>query len=114
MRTNTAEKSISPLVVFHPKKGASTLKNDVLSIRVNDQVMEYIESELAKLGVMSARERQDFYRGAILAALTNAKRANSPSWKKFIASIQPSAKKHLGMGLELDGPHEFMEAGGMV
>jgi hypothetical protein len=87
-------------------------KDDLLPIRVNAQVKAYIESELAGLGLKNARDRQDFYRGAILAGIHNAKRAGSPAWQKFVTAIQPLARKHLGMGLELDGPKEIMESGG--
>ncbi|MGH7442275.1 MAG: hypothetical protein ACREKE_06330, partial [bacterium] len=73
-----------------------------------------LETELARLGVESARDRQDFYRGAILAGISNAKRARSASWKTFVEAIQPLARKHLGLGLDLDGAKEIMDAGGDV
>jgi len=107
----TTSKHIEPLAL---PGGQRARKDDTLAIRINGQVMEYIESELVKLGVASARDRQDFYRGAILAGISNAKRAQSPAWKRFVQAIQPLARKHLGLGLELDGAKEIMDAGGDV
>ena len=107
-------KSKQVLPIMIPETRGRSLKNEVLSIRMNDKMLEYFEAELAKLGVLSARERQDFYRGAIFAGLTNARRAKSSNWKDFITAVQPLAQKYLGMGLELDGPKEFLEAGKII
>lgn len=97
--------------VLSPALG-QTLKDTVLSIRVSARVLEYVESELAKLGVKTSRERQAFYRGAIVAGVENARRADSRAWKKFVAAIQPQARRHLGLGLNLDGVEEISRAGG--
>jgi len=101
-------KALDPVLIPPSSRGT---KDEVLSIRVNSQAMAFIEDELSKLGLDTSRKRQNFYRGAILAGIGNAKRAHSPAWKKFIAVIQPQARKHLGMGLELDGAEAIMESG---
>ena len=115
MKNSTLEhpsrKTVHPVEV--PVTGRA-LKSEIISIRLSAQVAQFIEKELAKMGVASARDRQDFYRGAILAGITNARRAKSPEWKKFVDAIQPLARKHLGVGLDLDGPKEIMESGGEV
>jgi len=103
-----AQVLIEPVVIPTRTLGR---KDDLLPIRVNTEVKAYLEAELSKLGLRTARERQDFYRGAILAGISNAKRANTPQWQKFVAAIQPVAREHLGMGLDLDGSKEIMEAG---
>ena len=87
------------------------LKNRVLSIRISADALQYLDKELAKLGVIGARRRQDFYRGSIFAGVTNAQRASSADWQKFYRALQPLALKHLGVGLELDGAEEYVEAG---
>ena len=106
-----SKKVIQPLEV--PLTGRA-LKTEMISIRLTERVAQFIEKELAKMGVESARDRQDFYRGAILAGITNARRANSPEWKRFVGAIQPQARKYLGVGLDLDGPKEILESGAAV
>lgn len=104
------KKALHPIEA--PVTGRRAVKSEIISIRISEQVAQFIETELAKLDVESARDRQDFYRGAILAGITNARRAASPEWKKFVDAIQPLARKHLGVGLDLDGAKAIMESGG--
>ncbi len=87
------------------------VKDQMLSIRVSTQFMEFVEGELAKLKVESSRDRQDFYRGAIVAAISNVKRSKSPAWQRFMKAIQPQARKYLGLELDLEGAKEMIEAG---
>lgn len=89
-------------------------KSKVIPIRVSKTSLAYLESELAKLGLKSPRDRQDFYRGALYAGLTNAKRARSIHWRKFIDAIQDQARKHLGMGLDLNDAQEIADAGHVI
>lgn len=103
-----SRKVVQPVEI--PTTGRA-LKNKIISIRLSEAVSQFIERELAKMGIASARDRQDFYRGAILAGITNARRAKSPEWKKFVEAIQPLARKHLGVGLDLNDAREIMESG---
>ena len=66
------------------------------------------------MGVESKQERADFLRGAIVAGIVNARRAESPAWAKFIKAVQGPAKKYLGSKLALDGPEDMIEAGELL
>lgn len=96
---STPKRELDP--VFKPVvTGGRASKDAILAIRVAPTTKDWIEDELLRLGV-APKDRAHFYRGAILAAIGNVKRAQSPAWKKFLAAIQPAAQKHLGAGLEL-------------
>jgi len=75
--------------------------------------MDFVETELGKLGVGGARDRQAFYRGAIVAAIAAVKRSRTPAWRRFVAAVQPKARKHLGLELELELAKDFMKAGSL-
>lgn len=75
--------------------------------------MDFVESELGKLGVGGARKRQDFYRGAIVAAIAAVKRSRNQAWRRFIADVQPQARKHLGLELELELVKDVIKAGSL-
>lgn len=103
-------KGVGTSLVLIPAASPET-KSEVLSIRFNRTARSFLEKELAGMGIVSKRDRMNFFRGAILAGIGNAQRANSPAWQKFIKAIQPMSKKILGMALKLDGAEDIMESG---
>ena len=62
----------------------------------------FLKKELKRLKV-PRKGRDAFYRGAILAGISDAWRAKDPRWQKFLKAVQPKAKKYLGGGICDDG-----------
>ena len=85
-------------------------KDAILALRLAPAVKDWIEDELEKLGV-EPKNRADFYRGAILAAIGNVKRSQDPAWNRFLEAVQPAARRHLGAALELGGPDALQNLG---
>lgn len=104
------KRSVIDPVIRPSVKGARPAKDAILAIRMAPQVKEWIEAELEKLQV-EPKHRAHFYRGAILAAIGNVKRAQDPGWKLFLKAIQPAARRHLGAELELGGAESIENLG---
>jgi hypothetical protein len=81
------------------------------SLELNKLVFENMNKSLKKLGVAKKSDVQKFMRGAIFAGIAMACNAETKQWQEFVDAIQPLAKKHLGMGLKLEGKEAYIRSG---
>lgn len=81
------------------------------NLELNQLVWDNMKKYLNELGVVSDKDIQNFMRGAVIAGVQNAMRAEDKNWKAFMKAIQPIAKKHLGIGLTDDGVKGILDCG---
>jgi hypothetical protein len=82
-----------------------------MTLELNQLVLENVLHELKVMKITKQADIQNFIRGSIFAGLRNARLGKTREWKKFEKAVQPLAKKHLGMGLRMGTPAEFVDAG---
>jgi hypothetical protein len=104
-----AEKSgysiaMAPVLPEKETKGAQ------IAFRIPAKWKANIEAQLRALGVPDDRFAE-FYRGAIIAGIGNAIRAQDPAWQRFVEEVQPQAKRTLGMALTDAGLEALIRQG---
>ena len=107
-RHSHSRSTVSPILA--PKIPSRESKDELIAFRVPARWKANIEKRLNELGV-PASKRADFYRGAVIAGIGNALRAQDSKWQAFVDAIQPLAKKHLSMELSDDGAESILSLG---